>query len=672
MSSLDHRVSCRAHFCKRSGLLSAIAIATVVSLNSSAPAGHSIVLHPFERASVELAGPEPTIFIGHDGDDYTRVVGDINIRFRLKSKVKSRYRIFSWVVTTGEAVGSGAPVPGAMGATDQTNVRELDTSNAIFTMDASTAVKFNMGQPFAGADQDLEKPLIDRCNQAFPEPPADNQPAGGFVLSVHAGFFGAKKNAVIEALGDDEYLWRGLQMAIASMSVPARVVCLNAASIFEVHAPPQPVGVDIQVKSVNETCPKKTEVTAYVDYDEKTTAQIRAVRQGHVGRAAPWVDVKTREVTLGPKTWHRAEHVFEFDLDPGKHTFRVEVQHGPNSDWESIDLACPPFEIVFTSLEYETEEKAACPKLVEETAIFTTNGPGTIDYAIKLAGTEWAVRSGSVKAQRHGDGYRAVVEHDFPQNAIDKFMTVEATDISGPNDPGPLANANAQMTVTCFEVLSGTLDLRGFAATACEGEAALSIRTNQPGDVPYQLDCTGGKTWSGTAQTKQTGPDTFIAVGTQRFEVTNNERVNCALKTAKPLPVTVLALKGRKYECHKPADVGGTDDLVPKPRPTAKEPKSVAPTPKPKITCANGTVKDGACVCPRAHKRVKAGANAWRCVKTIVIEPPKVPIGCINGQVKNGTCVCPSAHTRVKVGTNAWRCVRANAPLETAPLRSTR
>jgi hypothetical protein len=43
---------------------------------------------------------------------------------------------------------------------------------------------------------------------------------------------------------------------------------------------------------------------------------------------------------------------------------------------------------------------------------------------------------------------------------------------------------------------------------------------------------------------------------------------------------------------------------------------------EPKITCAKGTVKNGACTCARAEKVVKKGKHAWACVK-VVADPPR-------------------------------------------------
>jgi hypothetical protein len=77
--------------------------------------------------------------------------------------------------------------------------------------------------------------------------------------------------------------------------------------------------------------------------------------------------------------------------------------------------------------------------------------------------------------------------------------------------------------------------------------------------------------------------------------------------------------------------VGGSDDLTPDTQPDPQKPdkpgKIVIDPPRdtnePTIRCAGGAVKDGAFVCERTMKPVKAGKNAWRCVKVAVIDPPR-------------------------------------------------
>jgi hypothetical protein len=105
-----------------------------------------------------------------------------------------------------------------------------------------------------------------------------------------------------------------------------------------------------------------------------------------------------------------------------------------------------------------------------------------------------------------------------------------------------------------------------------------------------------------------------------------------------------------------------------------------------KISCANGVVKDGACACEPNFKPVKAGKNAWRCVRSAV--DPKKPIvsepkiSCAMGTVKNGACTCARTHKLVKKGKNAWACVKvvvdpprnkdnAKTEVKTAPKKTT-
>ena len=41
----------------------------------------------------------------------------------------------------------------------------------------------------------------------------------------------------------------------------------------------------------------------------------------------------------------------------------------------------------------------------------------------------------------------------------------------------------------------------------------------------------------------------------------------------------------------------------------------------PKLVCANGTVRGDSCFCARTDKKVKTGKNAFRCVKSVVVDP---------------------------------------------------
>jgi hypothetical protein len=334
-----------------------------------------------------------------------------------------------------------------------------------------------------------------------------------------------------------------------------------------IKAPPKPVAVNISVDPKGEVCPKETEVTTWIYYEEPAVAQFRFKLDGELS------GLYTREAIKvgghqgpGPKGKGREDRYLvketkTYYLDPGQHHFRVEVRGGAKSEVITRRTECPPFKVTSAWLTYRVEDKPTCPKEVDEKATFKSTRPGKAPFEIKTQGG-LVVHSGTAEFERKGKAYIATVKRDLVLNAFDQdMMALIKNDLA--------ANSGwTRLKVECTEVLSGTLDLREFAATRCEGEAALSIRTNMPGEVPYQLDCTGaGRSWSGTVQSQQTGPNTYLGVDVKRFDVSNNDQVNCALKTREPFPVKVLALKGNKYECHKPSGASGTSDLTPPGRP---------------------------------------------------------------------------------------------------------
>jgi hypothetical protein len=343
-----------------------------------------------------------------------------------------------------------------------------------------------------------------------------------------------------------------------------------------IKAPPQPVAVNISIDSKGEVCPKETEVTAWIYYDEPATAQFRFKLDGELSGLYTREAVKVGGHGQGPvpKGKDRPDRYLvretkTYYLDPGQHHFRVEVRGGQKSEVITRRTECPPFKVFSTWLNYDVENKPTCPKEVDETATFKSTRPGKAPFQIKTQGG-LVVHSGTATFERKGKEYRARVKRSLVMNAFDQDMMALIQ-----NQPD--ANSGwTRLKVDCMEVLSGTLDLREFAATRCEGEAALSIRANMPGKVPYKLDCTGNRSWTGTAQVQQTAPDTYLGVDVHRFDVSNNEQVNCALKTDAPFPVRILALKGHKYQCHKPSGASGTSDFTPPSRPDDPPPPGQA------------------------------------------------------------------------------------------------
>lgn len=558
-------------------LAGATALAVAVSWSGAVDAGHSSRPHPFNSASVQWVpegggrGAPPQILVGHDGNRYTDIVGEFSTRFRLRADVKSGWRIHGFVLTTGDPdMTDDLPVE-QIGGGRGIYTDELDIFQS-FTMDAAQAVQ----QAVAGIVPNRVQQVIDQCNSALPGGPAANERAGGEIqMHIHAGFSAGR--------------WRGSQWgsgwgwwpsehvegrpAIANVTFPASVVCLsrNDPRVAELQSPPEPVSVDLLVDPKGEVCPKETEVTAFIYYERPATAKFRFRLDGELS------GLYTREaveVGGGPpikgasRVTYLVKETRTYHLDPGQHRFRVEVRGGKKSEVKTVRIECPPFKVTSAWLKYGVENKPNCPKEVDEEATFRSTRPGKAPFEIKTQGG-LVVHKGTAVFVRKGKAYVAKVTRNLSMNAFDQDMMALIR-----NQPD--ANSGwTRLKVECLEVLSGTLDLRAFEATRCEGEAALSIRTNMPGEVPYQLDCTGGRSWSRSAEAQQTGPGTYLGVDVVRFDVSNNEQINCALKTRAPLPVKVLALQGNKYQCHKPSGASGTSDFTPPGRPGDPSPQRV-------------------------------------------------------------------------------------------------
>jgi hypothetical protein len=93
----------------------------------------------------------------------------------------------------------------------------------------------------------------------------------------------------------------------------------------------------------------------------------------------------------------------------------------------------------------------------------------------------------------------------------------------------------------------------------------------------------------------------------------------------------------------------------PRPREVAKP---VIVTPKPKLVCSGGSVRNNACVCQTGYAAVRTGATSYRCQRVAVLPPPVVTpkpsvptrvttpqIACTGGVVRSNRCVCPGATT---------------------------
>jgi hypothetical protein len=336
--------------------------------------------------------------------------------------------------------------------------------------------------------------------------------------------------------------------------------------------------------------------------------------------------------------------------------------------------------------------EADCPVSVGHRALFATEGklPANVTYHF-----EWTTgqRSTDYAKVDKGDRKEPLYEppaafHEFPYplptkdkaggKPGPKGFAAEAQKQKGPageaagqanehngsvrvvatNPYGTVASGWAPYHIVCrpkVEVLSGTLELRDPAGPACprRAEAALSLKTNVGGPVPFSLDCTGDRSWSQTATAHRTGPGTYLAVAVLPFSIEHKEQVSCALKSPQQLPPKVLARRGHAFDCAKT----GPYEVV-APPPTAVPPRVVVDPPRP--ACVGGrllvTGTKGAryaCHCPSGLTVVSAGPNSYLCQRKTTVD-----ITCTGGTVRNGQCLCPSTMQKTQAGANVWRCQR--------------
>ena len=333
----------------------------------------------------------------------------------------------------------------------------------------------------------------------------------------------------------------------------------------DIEPAPKPVSVDLQIKQHGETCPKKTVATAFLNYSEPTTANFRL----SVGNGRPkFRSVETREVTFAGKTFHRAEADFEYKLDPGPKTFVLRVRGMPEAHEETVEIGCPPFNVVSAWLTYEVAKTDACPKEVIETATFNTTRPGWVNHEIKHQGG-LVVSEGKLTAKRDGDKYVAKAVRTLTLNEIDAQFMADAKGWSANSGWVPLK-------IGCLEVLGGTLTLTDSGGTQCprKASALVNMETDLEGPVPYRLDCSNDHSWTRSAAAKKTPAGKYVAVDLIQFDVTKTATIACGLKSLVGGDTELLDFKGTAFSCANTAGVSQTDDIAPdQPRPDDEPPQ---------------------------------------------------------------------------------------------------
>ena len=350
---------------------------------------------------------------------------------------------------------------------------------------------------------------------------------------------------------------------------------VNCLAFQGVQAPPEPYSVNVQVEQKGETCPKKTDVTAIIKYKVPATARFRFKVDG---KKSELITIKARKVDAGKPgpaggpgsgTHYLVKRLKTYRLDPGQHTFRVELEggKGKRSNVKTVDITCPPFKVTSAWLKYEVEDTPVCPKKVTETATFHTTRPGWVKHEIRMQGG-LVVSSGKLTSKRVGDKYVATAVRHLTLNAIDKEFMADAVDY-------PANSGWVPLKVKCLD-LTGDFSFVDTGGTHCprEGRALINFSLNMQKDVGYSLDCTNGH-YSGVAKAVPDNKGGFIAPALVKFDVEKTTQVTCALKSVAPIQ-KVHALKGHLFRCVTASGHTSSNDVQVDPKPADGAPRTPA------------------------------------------------------------------------------------------------
>lgn len=553
---------------------SAIASTAIICLFPELVTAHSAKPHPFKTVSINFesaetgrAGPgdhrngeAASVRVIHNGATYTRVEGNISAVFRLKAKVKARRRVVSWIVTTGDPANERFLPENLIGAIGFPDKRKVNIA-AGFVMDANRAVSSGSW----GSDPMTVQKIVDSCNAAFSQLPAEDEIIDQFELTIHAGFAAAKRRSLRQA-GDNDRDWltdsEG-RPGIAHTTLPVNIVCAGhqedrSADVTPPRAGNELYSIDFKVEQHGESCPKDVTVTAYADYRWPATSRM----QMRVNGGAPKMRIgKTRKVTFAGKTFHRAERQFKYKLDPGQRTFTLNVDGKAKTKSKTIEIKCPPFKVLSVWLDYDVEDTPDCPKKVAEKATFRTTRPGWVDYEIRMKGG-LVVSSGRLTSKRKGNEYVAIATRDLTMSAIDTEFIADAVDFSANSGWVPLR-------LECLD-LAGEITVADSATTPkneCprQGQTVFKINSNMDSPIDYKVECSGGRSWQGTMSMEPKGAGKFQGVGAKNFDVSKTEVVSCVLKRVKGNKHYVLSFGGHQFSCANRVVDTASDDIATEP-----------------------------------------------------------------------------------------------------------
>ena len=220
----------------------------------------------------------------------------------------------------------------------------------------------------------------------------------------------------------------------------------------------------------------------------------------------------------------------------------------------------------------------------------------------KAEHTEWVEVNGPTQIQAMAE--EMVTTNGFNKSTQWKDLMLQC---SGTGGDGHSGGGFVQDSIPPDNVLpdatySGEITVADSALTPknqCprEGQAVFKINSNKSSAVDYKVDCTGGRSWTGTMQMFANGPGKFQGTAAKTFDVDKTENVACVLKRAEGNQNFVLALNAKQFTCANPTMPPSTTDLTPNPGRPEEPPVNVQT-----LTGDFGIADYGAPKCPRTAK----------------------------------------------------------------------
>jgi hypothetical protein len=360
----------------------------------------------------------PIRVVSDDGEKWTRIKPDTSITFQASTKIEMKRsgKIKQYGIFWGSCSGHGClqssvhPLMFSKGVDDAKSINKFD----IF--DFPTAkIPDNVLKTYAvPPPMHFGFYIIDRCNAALSQGKTIHD-SHGFTtaIPVTLGFdTGITKDDFDQAVsGDGPHPLHDVDHS-RTVNVVLGVVCEPAPET--VKAPPKILEADFGVTTSGNTCPKPSTARVIIAAESPRAVFYKIERADGTTTTADWIqgEIKIQNDLMGGKSpWMHAEHALD-KLDPGTSKFRLEIDGWGKTPWRTVNVECPPFEVISAWLKFDIEDKATCPKKVVETATFYTTRPGMVDYEIKHQGG-LVVHSGQVQAKRQGDQYIAIATRNL-------------------------------------------------------------------------------------------------------------------------------------------------------------------------------------------------------------------------------------------------------------------